>query len=148
MTSRRRVSFDHATPAWVDGRRLYFTTICTVPRGLDQLCHPDTAKGIFAATNHYHSLGRWHVELMLLMPDHVHALLGFPMNESMSQVVSSWKHYLSAKYHIAWQRDFFEHRLRNHEGHEEKTAYIRNNPVRAGLVSAPEEWPYVWTPKR
>lgn len=85
---------------------------------------------------------------MLLMPDHLHALLGFPPTESMNQVIRSWKHFLTWRHGIKWQRDYFDHRLRNHEGHEEKTAYIRNNPVRAGLAKAPADWPYAWEPKR
>jgi hypothetical protein len=41
-----------------------------------------------------------------------------------------------------WQRDFFDHRLRDDESFEEKAAYILNNPVRAGLVNRFEDWPY------
>lgn len=148
MPTHRRTSFDHATPSWIKGHRLYFITICTVPRSTNQLCHPDTAKGIFTAADHYHTQKRWHVELMLLMPDHLHALLGFPAAESMNQVISSWKHFLTWQHGIKWQRDYFDHRLRNHEGHQEKTDYILNNPVRAGLAKAPGEWPYAWKPER
>ena len=45
-----------------------------------------------------------------------------------------------------WQKNFFDHRLRSEEEWEEKTHYIRQNPVRAGLVGSAEEWPYVFTP--
>jgi len=45
---------------------------------------------------------------------------------------------------IGWQRDFFDHRLRKNEAYLEKAAYIRMNPVRAGLVASAEDWPYVW----
>ena len=148
MSTRHRLSFDHATPAWIKGRCLYFITICCVPRGINQLCHPSVAKGILDAADQYHTRGRWYVELMLLMPDHLHALLGFPPTESMNQVIRSWKHFLTWHHGIKWQRDYFDHRLRNHEGHAEKTAYIRNNPVRAGLVKAPGDWPYVWESER
>lgn len=148
MPTHRRTSFDHATPAWIKGHRLYFITICTAPRAANQLCHPAIAKDIFAAAEHYHTQKRWRVELMLLMPDHLHALLGFPVAESMNQVIRSWKHFLSGKYLINWQRDYFDHRLRNHEGHQEKTDYILNNPVRAGLTKRPTEWPYIWKPER
>lgn len=82
------------------------------------------------------------------MPDHLHALVSFPQVESMPQVIRSWKHYLSKHQHIRWQRDFFDHRLRSNESHEEKLTYILNNPVRAGLILTPDKWPYVWTPTR
>lgn len=148
MTTKRRIPFDHATPKWIEGPRLYFITVCAVPRGINHLCHPDVATRVLAAANHYHTIGRWHAELVLLMPDHVHALLSFPVTESMNLVIRSWKHYLAAQCQIDWQRDYFDHRLRGHEGHQEKTDYILNNPVRAGLAKSPEDWPYVWKPER
>jgi len=40
------------------------------------------------------------------------------------------------------QKDFFEHRLRSDESAQEKSDYILVNPVRAGLVPKPEDWPY------
>jgi len=42
----------------------------------------------------------------------------------------------------AWQAGFFDHALRGRESYSEKWEYVRLNPVRAGLVSKPEEWPY------
>jgi len=44
---------------------------------------------------------------------------------------------------INWQRDFFDHRLRGDEGWREKSDYILQNPVRAGLIEKYEDWPYV-----
>jgi hypothetical protein len=47
------------------------------------------------------------------------------------------------------QRDYFEHRLRHDESAAEKFAYILANPVRGGLVSAEEEWPWLlWSNER
>jgi hypothetical protein len=44
------------------------------------------------------------------------------------------------------QREFFDHRLRKDESHDEKWKYIKMNPVRAGLTHDPEAWPYVYEP--
>ena len=66
----------------------------------------------------------------------------------MAQVVTAWKHFLSHRCGRGWQRDFFDHRLRNDESHDEKAHYIRHNPVRAGLAATPEGWPYVWSPEQ
>lgn len=41
-----------------------------------------------------------------------------------------------------WQRGFFDHLLRNSESYTEKWEYVRQNPVRAGLVRHPDDWPY------
>ena len=43
----------------------------------------------------------------------------------------------------AWQDGFFDHVLRDCESYGEKWEYMRMNPVRAGLVVRPEDWPYV-----
>ena len=42
----------------------------------------------------------------------------------------------------AWQDGFFDHLLRSGESYAEKWNYVRMNPVRAGLVARPEDWPY------
>jgi len=41
-----------------------------------------------------------------------------------------------------WQKGFFDHVLRSEESYEEKWHYVRENPVRAGLVKDREEWPF------
>ncbi len=92
----------------------------------------------------YQQKQRWHVHLLLLMPDHIHALISFPQAQNMETVMRAWKHYLAKENDIRWLRDFFDHRIRQDESLEEKAAYIRNNPVRGGLIKTPEEWSYVW----
>jgi hypothetical protein len=41
-----------------------------------------------------------------------------------------------------WQRGFFDHLLRSSESYSEKWNYVRENPVRAGLVSHANDWRY------
>ncbi|MDP3070683.1 MAG: hypothetical protein Q8N18_10360 [Opitutaceae bacterium] len=147
MEPPRRVSLPHVPPAFVPSGSLFFITVCTTPRGENQLAYPAVWAELRTATEHYHIAGRWHVPLLLAMPDHLHLLAGFAATESMPRVVAAWKHFLSQRCRVTWQRDFFDHRLRIGESHEEKARYIRNNPVRAGLVATPEAWPYVWTPE-
>ena len=40
------------------------------------------------------------------------------------------------------QRGFFDHLLRSAESYGQKWNYVRENPVRAGLVEKAEDWPY------
>lgn len=81
------------------------------------------------------------------MPDHLHALLSFPASKSMQSAVSQWKHYTASQYAICWQRDYFDHRLRQEESFKEKVDYILQNPVRQGLAAHSEDWPFVWWPQ-
>jgi hypothetical protein len=41
-----------------------------------------------------------------------------------------------------WQKGFFDHLIRHSESYSEKWDYVRQNPVRAGLVEAIDDWPY------
>src|SRR6478672_8443810 len=40
-----------------------------------------------------------------------------------------------------WQREYFDHVLRSDESYAEKWDYVRENPVRAGLVRSSNDWP-------
>ena len=44
--------------------------------------------------------------------------------------------------HTIWQRGFFDHVLRKDESYGQKWTYVRDNPVRAGLVANADDWPY------
>jgi hypothetical protein len=41
-----------------------------------------------------------------------------------------------------WQPGAFDHLLRSTESYQQKWHYVWQNPVRAGLVRHPEDWPY------
>ena len=41
-----------------------------------------------------------------------------------------------------WQPGFFDHVLRSNESYAQKWEYVRDNPVRAGLVPSWQEWPH------
>jgi len=79
------------------------------------------------------------------MPDHLHALLSFPPSgKPLQNVITKWKEWTAKSIGIVWQRDYFEHRLRNDESRRAKADYILENPVRKHLVARPEEWPFVY----
>jgi hypothetical protein len=41
-----------------------------------------------------------------------------------------------------WQTDHWDTRLRRTESYDAKWEYVRQNPVRAGLVTHEDDWPY------
>ena len=41
-----------------------------------------------------------------------------------------------------WQRDGWDTQMRNYEHYVEKLHYVKENPVRKGLVDRSEDWPY------
>jgi len=83
---------------------------------------------------------------MLLMPDHLHAIISFPREPGIKATITNWKHYLATHQPIQWQRDFFDHRLRTEHEEREKIDYILRNPVRKNLCVRPEDWPWIYRP--
>ena len=142
----QRKSLPHNIPAWVESGSMYFLTLCCKPRGHNQLCRPDVASRLFESASHRHGKGEWFVRLIVLMPDHLHALLSVQSEQALTKSIRLWKSFLARHVGIIWQRDFFEHRVRHDESWEAKADYMRANPVRAGLASDISNWPYVWTP--
>jgi hypothetical protein len=47
-----------------------------------------------------------------------------------------------------WQDESFDHVIRHTESLEQKIEYVRQNPVRKGLVSRPEDYPWLWEVKK
>ena len=121
---------------------VFFITICCQPRGRNQLATRETWQTIDESISHRERLGDLRARLVLAMPDHLHGLIAFPGSKSMTRVMADFKAWVAKSAGVGWQRDFFEHRLRGQESAAEKANYIRHNPVRAGLVCRPEDWPY------
>jgi putative transposase len=146
MEIPRREILPHDIPLWVDPRKeIYFITINCEERCRNQLALPQVSQGLFETVRYRQQRFLWWPYLFLLMPDHLHALLSFPPSgKPPRQVVSTWKEWTAKEFGIVWQRDFFEHRLREEESRREKADYILQNPVRKRLVARPEEWPYVY----
>jgi REP element-mobilizing transposase RayT len=139
-----RQTLPHGIPPWVKDGSEYFITICCQPRGRNQLCNDAVAELMRESLQFRQARGDLWVHLLVLMPDHLHAIMSFSPTVGMKRSISQWKRYIACNSDVSWQRDFFDHRLRQHESYVEKAHYIRMNPVRAGLVAAAAEWKYVW----
>ncbi|MGE0684443.1 MAG: transposase [Candidatus Binatia bacterium] len=134
----------HTPPPWAPEGSTFFITINCTPRGRNQLVIPAIASLIEESLRIRIEKGYWWPRLTLLMSDHIHTLMVFSPDQEMVKVIKDWKRYLARHAGIHWQRDFFDHRIRNEASLQEKWSYILQNPVRAGLVTAAEHWPYVW----
>ena len=141
----RRKRLYHQTPNWVKDGSTFFITVNCANRGTNQLCAKTNPDRIAESVAFRHASNVWQVTLLVLMPDHLHTLMSFPTHlKPMSAPMKAWKRYLARETGIEWQDGFFDHRIRNEDELREKAAYIRLNPVRAGLCTEPEDWPYVW----
>ncbi len=84
-----------------------------------------------------------------IMPNHVHVLIRLIENHSLADIVKSWKggsaieiNRILQQKGTLWQRDYYDRYVRDLEHLHDCIAYIRNNPVKAGLCDKPEDWPY------
>ncbi|MBC2607293.1 REP-associated tyrosine transposase [Pelagicoccus albus] len=136
----------HTPPDWIDTTKAhYFITICCQPRYKNQLANPEIASAIYDGLNFRIKRSLLYPYLFLLMPDHLHAIIGYNAKlEPLDKLIASFKQRLAQQHGIKWQKGFFDHRLRNDDSYEEKTHYILQNPVRAELCETAEEWPYKW----
>jgi REP element-mobilizing transposase RayT len=92
----------------------------------------------------------------VVMPDHVHLLLSplrdgagwpFPLVDILQCLKSATAHRINKLLHHSgpvWEEESFDHVLRSAESLKEKCEYIRQNPVKAGLVRRPEDYLWLW----
>jgi putative transposase len=121
---------------------IVFLTICTKNRQ-PWLANPivhDAFRKIWQPTD------TWLVGDYLLMPDHIHLFCApRDLSVTLQRWVSFWKREFSCL-HLSeggqWQRDFWDTRMRRGENYAEKWNYVRENPIRAGLVKNLDDWPF------
>ena len=92
------------------------------------------------------STDTWLVGDYLLMPDHLHLFCApRDLTVTLQRWVSYWKREFSCL-HLPetgdWLRNFWDTRLRRGENYTQKWNYVRENPLGAGLVKQPDDWPF------
>src|SRR5688572_26730299 len=109
MNHPRRETLPHNVPLWVNPHEeVYFITVCCAQRGVNQLAEEKVAREIFESVRFRNEQGIWFVSLMLLMPDHLHALVSFPQHkQTIVERVGNWKRWMATRLKISWQSGFF-----------------------------------------
>jgi REP element-mobilizing transposase RayT len=125
----------------------FFVTFCTY--GRRKLLASDAVHAAFVAfatqahARHNIAVGRY-----VIMPDHVHFFVCGPDDFELGRWIGMLKQHLAKQIEhsggtsVVWQRGFFDHLLRSDESYAQKWNYVRENPVRAGLVKNADDWPY------
>lgn len=82
-----------------------------------------------------------------VMPTHVHVVFRALGAQSLAAILKSWKAYTARRANeilgtrgTFWAREYFDRIVRDEEDLLRTIAYVRNNPVKAGLV----DWKWVW----
>ncbi len=90
----------------------------------------------------YQEQQKWTCFLVIILPDHLHALLSFGREIPMSQVIRRWKSYHKWANGVQWQDNYFDHRVRSSVEYTRTYHYILRNPVALGLCTDPDQWPW------
>ena len=125
----------------------YFVTLCTMDRA--KILANDPVHNAFSEyAEKGMSLFNIAVGRYVIMPDHLHLFIKGGHGFKLAQWIKGLKRHIGRSLSSGsvpkqiWQRGFFDHLLRTDESYGEKWNYIRNNPVRAGLVDNADDWKY------
>jgi putative transposase len=145
-----RKKLTHVRPAWAKESDPIFLTICCRDRKRDQLTSEKNWQALVSATEAMLSNHTWNPRLMVAMPDHVHIIVDIPKITGIAEAIRQFKAKTATAGQIDWQRDAFDHRIRNETAVRDKWHYVLMNPVRANLCAVPSEWPYtkIWPRNR
>jgi putative transposase len=132
----------HGVFEFSDRPTIVYLTVCTKGRvpWLATAPNHDLLREIWSGAT------AWLVGRYVLMPDHLH-LFAAPNAPDLD--LDRWVRYWKSQFRqrhpdksLRWQTDHWDTRLRRADGYEEKWRYVVNNPVRKGLVSGLEDWPF------
>ena len=140
----RRKILPHGIPEWVDRDDHWFITICCHPRGVNQLANSRCFGAIVESLRFREARGDVKVAIVTAMPDHLHLICKVNHHRGMSKMVQDFKTYMARSQTVSWQDGYFDHRLRSPAEYLDKYAYVRRNPVRAGLCARAEDWWYTY----
>jgi len=97
------------------------------------------------------------IEAIVILPDHLHAILTLPPGDS--DFSDRWRrikgHFTRSAVaagvavsrnhrgeYSLWQKRFWEHTIRDDQDFERCADYVHFNPVKHRLVSSPSDWPF------
>jgi REP element-mobilizing transposase RayT len=137
-------------PHWQEPGRVYFLS-WSCKKGL--ILSADERTIVLNALRYWDGR-KWKVFAAVVMPDHVHILaqpFSHPEGGSidLAEIIHSVKSYSAHQINRfrrrrgpVWEQERYDRVIRDEPEFLEKWQYIRNNPLKQGLVSAAED--YAW----
>jgi REP element-mobilizing transposase RayT len=129
------------------------------------LKHPEAARCVVETWLRFDA-ERYRLLAFVVMPNHCHVLIECIDACPLWKIINSWKSYTARwiNEHVGgceglglgeslgragarrsqalWQRDYWDRFIRDERHFRATRAYIENNPVAAGLVTSPSDWPW------
>jgi len=127
--------------AFVAGDRL----LDAAPSGPRWLAEPEVAAVVAKVLREGTAEGRYDLGSWVLMPNHVHLLLtpgdALPRQIAWIKGRTAFEaNRILKRSGSFWAKDYFDRWIRNRNEWEKVVRYVEQNPVKAGLCKAPEDW--------
>lgn len=91
---------------------------------------------------------RYDLVAWCIMPNHVHLVLQLKPGQILERIIHSLKTFTARAANRTlkrtgpfWQREYYDHLVRDEADLARVAAYVMNNPAKAGLAN----WPWVWS---
>ncbi len=114
--------------------------------GSCHLKHPAVADVVAEVLRHFDNR-RYRLFAWCIMPNHVHAVLKVFPGRTLAEIIHSWKSFSAKQANVLlnssgsfWQREYYDHLVRDEVEFERAVRYVTENPERAGL----RNWRWVW----
>jgi putative transposase len=125
---------------------LHFVTFSCFRRR-PYLMNPSARTAFVETLKDIRSRHGFHLFGYVVMPEHVHLLLDEAGALNPSKVIQVVKQKVSSSLGKGvvipfWQRRFYDFNTWSRGKIKEKLVYMHENPIRRGLVTQPEEWPW------
>lgn len=130
-----------------------FVTFCTHLRWI----LPNSARDLVLGCCLHDNDKKIRLHVAAVMPEHVHLIFTPLINEarrdvfSLGEIMDAIKgasahkvNQLLKRSGKVWQTESFDHVLRSSESIDQKIQYVLENPVRRGLVTRYDDYPWLW----
>jgi menaquinone-specific isochorismate synthase len=115
-------------------------------QGCCHLRNPAIAQVVADALRHFDDR-RYRLFAWCIMPNHVHVVARFFPGETLAAVIHSWKSFSAKRANLVcgsagsfWQREYYDHLVRDENEFEHAIQCVADNPAKAGL----QNFPWVW----
>lgn len=131
-------------------RRRRIEALMDAGHGSCILCHPNHARLVMNAWRYFDGR-RYDLIIGVVMPNHVHVVVRVHEGTQLGRMVQAWKTFTSRRFDVAeatgagphWQRGYWDRFIRDERHLRDAVRYVAWNPVKAGLVKVPGDWPYL-----
>jgi REP element-mobilizing transposase RayT len=114
--------------------------------GACRLKNPTIAEEVANTLRHFDDQ-RYRLFAWCVMPNHVHVVVRLLPGQELAKVIHSWKSFTAKRANAIlglhgtfWQREYYDHLIRNESEFERAVQYVADNPIKANL----KDWKWVW----